>query len=66
MGTGTYSDCSIMLNTGVSTVSLVVTPFTIEEAFYSLTEVTPVPTPTDDTTPNYTFSSPIAGTISYL
>jgi predicted outer membrane repeat protein len=30
-----------------------------------IAEVTPVPSPTNDTTPNYTFSSDEAGTISY-
>jgi hypothetical protein len=31
----------------------------------TLAEVTPVPTPTKNTTPSYTFSSNEAGTISY-
>jgi len=32
----------------------------------TLTQVTAVPTPTNDTTPDYTFSSNEAGTITYV
>ncbi|MBU1628393.1 hypothetical protein KKB18_13575 [bacterium] len=39
--------------------------WTIDTISSTLAEVTPVPTPTDDTTPDYTFSSTEAGTISY-
>ena len=38
---------------------------TIDRVVPILAAVTPVPTPSDDTTPSYTFSSSEAGTISY-
>jgi hypothetical protein len=64
---GTYSNCSITLTatgtTNTSTIS--VTPFTIVWAAFDLTEVTPVPPYTGDTTPDYTFDSPISWTIFY-
>ena len=31
----------------------------------TISQITPVPSPTNDTTPNYTFSSTEAGTITY-
>jgi len=40
-------------------------PFNISNTPPVLTQVTPVPTPTIDSTPNYTFNSTKAGTISY-
>jgi hypothetical protein len=39
--------------------------FTIDLTAPILSEVTPVPTPTNDTTPNYTFSSNEIGAIDY-
>jgi len=44
-------------NYGANTVTKLTSPF--------VTEVTPVSTPTADTTPNYTFNTDVAGTISY-
>ena len=63
---GTYSDCTITLTDAASNVSepLTVTTFTISIT-PNLAEITAVPTPTTDTTPEYTFSSDEAGTISY-
>ncbi len=38
---------------------------TVDDTGSTIAEVTPVPTPANDTTPSYTFSSTEAGTISY-
>ncbi len=63
---GTYSDCTITVTDSdgnmssshkISSFTLVIPPV--------LEEVTAVNTPTIDTTPNYTFSSSKAGTITY-
>ena len=63
---GTYSDCTITVTDSngnvssshtISSFTVVITPF--------IEEVTAVITPTIDTTPNYTFSSTVAGTITY-
>lgn len=63
---GVYDTCTITLTeTGWETHVLSVTPFTIESAMIELTEVTPVPTPTTDTTPDYTFNSPITWDIFF-
>ena len=62
----TYANCKITLDVLWTTSVINVTPFTIELAEFSLTEVTPIPTPDSDPTPNYTFNSPIAGTITYI
>ena len=63
---GTYADCTITLTEPNTTTHILsVTPFTIEWSPVELTEVTPIPTPTSDSTPNYTFNSPISGTIFY-
>ena len=65
---GTYSDCTITVVTegSVLTGSLALSSF-IVAVIYSPTiaEVTVVTTPTNDSTPNYTFSSDQAGTITY-
>jgi len=67
---GTYSDCTITVVTegSVLTGSLALSSF-IVAVIYSPTiaEVTvvTVTTPTNDSTPNYTFSSDQAGTITY-
>ena len=63
---GTYSDCTISVTNSEGNVSSIhtITSFTV---FIPpiLSEVTAVTTPTIDTTPNYTFSSSKAGTITY-
>ena len=64
---GTYSDCTITVDTANSWLinSLTMTSFTIDSTAETLLEVTAVTTPTNDTTPNYTFSTNEAGTITY-
>ena len=63
---GTYSDCTITVSDSEGNVSSshTITSFTIVIP-PNLSEVTAVTTPTMDTTPNYTFSSSKAGTITY-
>jgi hypothetical protein len=64
---GAHSNCTIIVTDAASNVSntLNVTAFTIDTTAPTLAEVTPVTTPSNDPTPNYTFSSTEAGTISY-
>ena len=63
---GTYSDCTITVtgSTGNVSSSHNINSFTIIIPPV-IAEVTSVITPTVDTTPNYTFSSSKAGTITY-
>ena len=63
---GTYSDCTVTVtdSAGNASTALDVTSFTVAVPPV-LAEVTPVPTPTSDSTPDYTFSSTEAGTITY-
>ena len=63
---GTYGDCTIVVTDPAGNVSdaLDVTPFTVSVPPY-LTPVTTVTTPTSDNTPDYTFNSTEAGTITY-
>ena len=63
---GTYSNCTITVTDSEGNVSSshTITSFTVVIPPI-LSEVTAVITPTMDTTPNYTFSSSKAGTISY-
>ena len=63
---GTYSDCTITVTDSEGNISSThtITSFTVIIPPI-LSEVTPVITPTIDTTPNYTFSSSKAGTITY-
>jgi len=63
---GTYSDCTITVTDSEGNVSSshTITSFTVVIPPI-LSEVTAVTTPTMDTTPNYTFSSSKAGTITY-
>jgi hypothetical protein len=63
---GTYSDCTITVSDTDGNVSSshTITSFTVV-ILPVLEEVTAVTTPTIDTTPNYTFSSSKAGTITY-
>jgi len=64
---GTYSDCTITVDTTNRWLinSLTMSSFTIDTTAETLSEVTAVTTPTNDTTPNYTFSTNEAGTITY-
>jgi len=64
---GTYSDCTIIVTdpAGNPSIALTVTPFTIQPGGPVLAQVTPVPTPSSDTTPSYTFSSTAEGAITY-
>ena len=63
---GTYSNCTITVTDSAGNVSssLTITTFTVAIPPI-IEEVTAVTTPTIDTTPNYTFSSSKAGTITY-
>ena len=63
---GTYADCTITISDADGNVSSshTLTSFTVV-ILPVLEEVTAVTTPTIDTTPNYTFSSSQAGTITY-
>jgi len=63
----TYNDCIITLTDDVNWFNHVlnITPFTVEWASYTLTEVTPISTPTPNHFPQYTFNSPISWTIEY-
>ena len=63
---GTYSDCTITVTDSEGNVSSshTINSFTVVIPPI-LSEVTAVITPTIDTTPNYTFSSSKAGTITY-
>ncbi len=73
LSVGTYADCTITVSKTISTEksenklsgSLTITSFTVDSTTSTLTEVTAVTTPTNDTTPDYTFSSTKAGTITY-
>ena len=62
----TYSNCTITVTDSGGNVSnsLTITSFTVAIPPI-IAEVTAVTTPTNDTTPNYTFSSSKAGTITY-
>ena len=64
---GTYSNCTITVTDSLGYVSntLAITSFIVDSTAATLAEVTAVTTPTNDSTPNYTFSSDEAGTITY-
>ena len=64
---GTYSNCTITVTDEIGFVSssLTITSFTVDLTAPTLVEVTAVTTSTNDTTPDYTFSSSEAGTITY-
>jgi hypothetical protein len=63
---GTYSDCTFTVTDSEGNVSIshTITSFTVVVSPI-LSEVTAVISPSTDTTPNYTFSSSKAGTITY-
>jgi len=64
---GTYSNCTITVTDSAGNVSnsLTITSFIVDTSAATLVEVTAVTTPTNDTTPDYTFSSSEAGSITY-
>ena len=64
---GTYNNCKISVTDNASNTSdnLSVSSFTIDKTAPTVTEVTAVRTPDNDTTPDYTFYSTEAGTITY-
>jgi hypothetical protein len=64
---GTYLDCTISVfdEAGNVSNSLTIKSFIVDITAATLVEVTAVTTPTNDTTPDYTFSSSEAGTITY-
>ena len=64
---GTYDNCKISVTDNASNTSdnLSVSSFTIDKTAPTVTEVTAVPTPDNDTTPDYTFYSTEAGAITY-
>jgi len=63
---GTHSNCTIRVtdNTGNKSNTLEITSFTVDTSPV-IEEINAVTTPTDDNTPNYTFSSSESGTITY-
>ena len=77
LSVGTYADCTITVSKTISTEnsekklsgSLTITSFTVtssnDTTAPTIAEVTAVATPTNDKTPDYTFSSTEAGTITY-
>ena len=64
---GTYSDCTIKVTDTFGNVSetLTISPFVIDTTSPTVERVTAVTNPTNDTTPDYIFSSTEAGTITY-
>ncbi len=64
---GYYDNCTVSVTTSASNTSdnLSVNSFTIDTTAPTLSPVTPVPTPDNDSTPNYTFYSNQAGEIIY-
>ena len=64
---GIYSDCTIVVTDTFGNVSdtLTLTTFEVDTTSPTVAEVTAVTNPTNDTTPNYTFSSNESGTITY-
>ncbi len=67
LGAGTYSNCTITVTDGAGNPSapLAVSAFTIDLTAPNVLQVTQVASPTNDTTPDYVFSSSEAGTIQY-
>jgi len=63
----TYSSCLLKLYNSSSVLlnTLTVSPFTIDTVVPVISEVTAVQSPTEDTTPEYTFSSSEAGDATY-
>ena len=63
----TYSDCTVTVTDEAGNVSssITLTEFTVDTTASTIAEVTAVTTPTNDTTPDYSFSSTQTGTITY-
>lgn len=64
---GTHSNCTIRVAdaAGNQSAPLLVNTFTVDATAPILTQVTAVPSPTNNITPSYTFRSSEAGTITY-
>ena len=64
---GTYSDCTITVTDTYGNVSspLAITSFALDTTAPTFANVTAITTPTNDSTPDYTFSYSEAGTITY-
>ena len=64
---GTYSNCTITVTDSAGNLSntLTLTSFIVDSTAATLAEVTAVTTSTNNTTPDFTFSSSEAGTITY-
>jgi len=63
---GLHNNCEITVdNNSKTSDNLSVSSFTIDTTAPTLNQVTPVPTPDNDSTPNYTFYSTEAGAITY-
>lgn len=67
LSAGDHSNCTILATDSAGNVSLqlTVSTFTIDLTPPTAAEVTPVPTFTNDNTPDYTFSTSEAGTVTY-
>ncbi|MGL5831517.1 MAG: hypothetical protein ACRCZE_05225, partial [Candidatus Altimarinota bacterium] len=67
LAAGLHNNCTVTVTDGAGNASnlLNVSAFTVDVTAPNIAQVTPVPSPTNDTTPNYTFSSDKTGTISY-
>ena len=63
----TYSDCTVTVTdaAGNTSSSITISSFEVDTTAPTLAEVTPVKNPTNDTTPNYSFSSSQSGTATY-
>ena len=64
---GTYSDCSITVSDKAANESnlLTISTFEVDSTAATLVETTAIASSTNDSTPDYTFESSEAGTISY-
>ncbi len=67
LNNGVYDNCSIILTdeNGFTHV-LNITPFEVIATSYTLSEITPIESPTSNHFPEYTFSSPIEWSIEYF
>ena len=63
---GTYSNCTVTVTDAANNASsaLSISSFTVDTTAPTVAEVTAVTTPTNDSTPNYTFSTTETGTLS--
>ena len=64
---GTYSDCAITVTDKAANESnlLTITSFVVDSTASTLVETTAIASSTNDSTPNYTFVSSEAGTVTY-